>query len=85
MNSLIIISNDRVFLNKKIVSSDFNDTINVIEGLMNKFEIKILARPSYKKVFHVLMEKINFFKKILLRENTKILMLSITLSTVLIF
>ena len=49
MNSLIIISNDRVFLNKKIVSSDFNDTINVIEGLMNKFEIKILARPSYKK------------------------------------
>ena len=47
---------------------------------MNKFEIKILARPSYKKKSFSCIngKKINFFKKILLRENTKILMLSIT-------
>ncbi len=80
MNSLIIISNDRVFLNKKIVSSDFNDTINVIEGLSDKFKIKILARPSYKrKSFSCInKKKINFFKKISLKDDTKILMLSIT-------
>ena len=35
-NNLLIISNDVLNINKNVVSSDYNDTINIIESLSKK-------------------------------------------------
>jgi hypothetical protein len=34
--NILIISNDRLFIEKNKISSDYNDTINIIEGLSKK-------------------------------------------------
>ena len=49
MRSLIIISNDEIYLNDNTISSNYNDTVNIIEGLKNHFDIEILSRKSSKK------------------------------------
>ena len=83
MKNLIIISNDKINYEKNNISSDFNDTINIINTLKKKFNIYLVSLNSNKKqLFRTSSSKISKFdfknsKKI----DTKIflvLMISIT-------
>ena len=80
MRSLIIISNDEIYLNDNTISSNYNDTVNIIEGLKNHFDIEILSRKSSKKkIFSIKNDKnIKFYVKSKNHDNFKVLMLSIT-------
>ena len=37
IKNILIISNDRLFIKNDIISSDYNDTVNIVEGLAKKF------------------------------------------------
>jgi len=80
MRSLIIISNDEIYINDNSISSNYNDTINIIDGLKNYFNIEILSRKSSKKkAFSTKINKnIKFYIKSKKKNNIKVLMLSIT-------
>ena len=39
MKKIILISNDKLYFNQTKVFSEFNDTINIIEGLSKKYHI----------------------------------------------
>ena len=36
IKNILIISNDRLFIKNDIISSDYNDTVNIVEGLAKK-------------------------------------------------
>ncbi len=84
MKSLIIISNDEIYLKKNIVSSNYNDTINIIEGLNKKFHLHIVSRKTYslknfsiklsKKIYSFNSDKSQSLDKGIIR----ILMISVT-------
>ena len=80
MRSLIIISNDEIYLNDNTISSNYNDKVNIIEGLKNHFDIEILSRKSSKKKFFSIKndKNIKFYVKSKNHDNFKVLMLSIT-------
>ena len=50
MKKYLVLSNDKIFLKNKKVSSDFNDVINIIESIGKKNEILLLSRNSKKKL-----------------------------------
>jgi hypothetical protein len=50
MKKYLVLSNDKIFLKNKKVSSDFNDVINIIESIGKKYEIFLLSRNSKKKL-----------------------------------
>jgi len=82
-NNILLISNDKLFLKNDIVSSDYNDTINIIEALSSFNSICFISRFSKKKNnFSFVNKKKNFFKfplfNLLKIERYKILMISIT-------
>ena len=53
-NNILLISNDKLFLKNDIVSSDYNDTINIIEALSSFNSISFISRFSKKKIiFHL--------------------------------
>ena len=49
MKDLIVISNDEVFFRRRLIFSEFNDTLNILQALQKKFNIFLLARKSKKK------------------------------------
>lgn len=61
---LVIISNDKLFCTKKEISSDYNDTISIIESLNKAFKLKILSRKSNKRRNFIYKNKLNNFKKL---------------------
>ena len=52
MKKLIIISNDKLYFEKKGICSDFNDTINIIEGLSKKNYLYFFSRKNKTKGIH---------------------------------
>jgi len=49
MREIILISNDKIFLSKKKLSTDNNDTINIIEAIQNNFNIFLFSNNSKNK------------------------------------
>jgi len=82
--NFLIITNDRLYIKNKIISSNYNDTINIIEGLGKKNILSFCCRSvhelqnfiSKNKNYNKFL-KLNFFdlKKI---SSHKIFMISIT-------
>ena len=50
MKKYFVLSNDKIYLKNSEVSSDFNDTTNIIESIGKKYEILLLSRNSKKKL-----------------------------------
>ena len=91
MREIILISNDKIFLSKKKLSTDNNDTINIIEAIQNGFNIFLLSNNSKNKKNFALniknkITKINLKILFLLRnKKTKIFMISITPRNILFY
>ena len=49
MKKLIIISNDKIYFDNKFVYTDFNDTLNIIEGLSKKYYLYFFSRKNKVK------------------------------------
>ena len=60
MKNLLIISNDKVFFNKKKVSTKHNDIINILDATQAKFDIFLLSRSSKSIDNFSLKKKKNF-------------------------
>ena len=83
MKKLIIISNDKIYFDSKFVCTDFNDTLNIIEGLSKQNYLYFISRKNkirgiYKtKIKNKAQIKISQISSLNLEKN-KILMISIT-------
>jgi glycosyltransferase involved in cell wall biosynthesis len=82
--NILIISNDRLLIKKDKVSSDYNDTINIIEGLTEKNKLGFFCRIS-NIVKNYLSQKKKYKKFLKLKlldltniNNYKIFMISVT-------
>ena len=89
---ILIISNDKIFINKDKISTDYNDTINIIEGLAKKNHLNFICKNTSKiKNFKTIKKIYKKFKKknfLNLRENFnkyKVFMISITPFNFLLF
>ena len=49
MKEILIISNDDIFLNKKKIASNYNDTINIIEAVGQSYNIFLFSKISKSK------------------------------------
>ena len=84
MKEILIISNDEIFLNKKKISSDYNDTINIIEAINQAYNIFLISKKSkFQKNFSLKIKNriINTNFKLLFnlkKKKLKMLMISIT-------
>lgn len=83
MKNLLIISNDKIYFSNSIVSSKYNDIINILETTQKKFNIFLLSRRcDYKDNFSLKKRKIfrfDFKKFFFLRKKKfKVLIVSIT-------
>ena len=45
--NFLIISNDKLFIKYDKISSDYNDTLNIIEGLAEKNHLSFFCRTTY--------------------------------------
>ena len=43
---ILILSNDKLYLKNNIISSEYNDTINIIESLAKNYSLKFICRSS---------------------------------------
>tara|TARA_B110000967_G_C18796443_1_gene516011 strand:+ start:653 stop:1126 length:474 start_codon:yes stop_codon:yes gene_type:complete len=82
MRKYLVISNDLINIDKNQISTDNNDTINIISAIQKKFEIYLYSRPSkLKNIFHISIDKkinrINLFD-LFNFSKIDILMISIT-------
>ena len=85
MKNYLILSNDKVYLKNYLVSSAFNDTINIIDAIGKKFQILLFSRTSKnktsfsqkinKKITRIDYQSILSLKKM---DNFKVFMISIT-------
>ena len=46
MKEILVISNDRIFLSNKNISSNYNDTLNIVESISNNFDINLISSNS---------------------------------------
>ena len=82
--NILIISNDRLFIKRNKISSDYNDTINIIEGLAKNNNLSFYCRTTnYLKNYLSKTKKNNKFQKFKFFNltkitNYKIFMISIT-------
>ena len=82
--NILLISNDKLFFKKDIISSDYNDTINIIEALSKKSFLSFCSRSaSERQNFISKNNKYNKFSKLNFLnlkkyKNYKIFMISIT-------
>ena len=63
MKKVLIISNDKIFINKKKIYSNYNDTINIIQAISANSKIYLLSRITNLKQ-HFFLKAINIIKKI---------------------
>lgn len=90
MKKLIIISNDKLYFDREKVYTDYNDTINILEGLSKNNYLNFISRQCKKKGIHAALiknksqVKISEIKKFDFK-NTKIFMISITPFCFLVF
>lgn len=85
MSILIVLSNDQIYLDRKSISSDHNDIINILEAVKKKFKIYLYSKKSNKvrnfSISHFNnIKKINFKNLFELKKNftIKVLVVSIT-------
>ncbi len=85
MKNYLVFSNDKIFVKNQKVSSNSNDTINILESIGKKFNIFLMSRRSKKEFLFSNITKNKIFKlnykKILNLKNEKnlrIFMVSIT-------
>ena len=76
MKNYLVFSNDKIFIKNQKVSSNSNDTINILESIGKKFNIFLFSRVSKKEVLFSKtirnkILKLNY-KKILNLKNKKI-------------
>ena len=82
--NILIISNDRLFIKGNKISSDYNDTINIIEGLAKNNNLSFYCRTTnFLKNYLSKKKKYNKFQKFKFFNltkitNYKIFMISIT-------
>ncbi len=82
--NILIISNDKLFIEKNIISSDYNDTVNIVESLARKNQLSFFCRTTNKinNYFVKLKKNKKIFKLTLFdlnkADNYKIFMISIT-------
>lgn len=82
MTKIVVFSNDKIHHENKIISSNYNDTINILESINQNFEVLIFSRKSNKKQNFFFQENkqitvnklFNFFKI----KNFKLLIISLT-------
>ena len=81
MKSIIVLSNDEVSISQNNFSSDYNDTVNILESLDQKYNVKISSRRSKtKKNFSFkFINNLEFLNDNYLNDKTKLLMISITI------
>ena len=89
MKDLIIISNDNLFIKNKIIYSNYNDTINIIETF-RKQNLFIISRKAIgRQLFQTSsknIKRLSFLKLFKLNlDNKKILMISITPFNLMVF
>ena len=84
MNDIIIISNDKVHISNGELSTNNNDTINIIDTIQSKFNIYLYSRKSTKKenfktnIFkHITFLDLNFLKLKKLK-SLKVFIISLT-------
>ena len=82
---ILILTNDKIFIDNNKISSDYNDTINIIEGLAKKNHLSFVCKNTKKiRNFITIKNKYRKFKKknfLSFRDNFnnyKIFMISIT-------
>lgn len=73
MKKIIIISNDKIFLNRNKLSSNYNDTINILNSLNKKYQVYLISRKSkIKQNFSLIqkkkMRKLSSFIQIILKK-----------------
>lgn len=92
MKKYLLISNDKIFIRKKKISSNFNDTVNIIESIGKKFQIFLLARNvkrenSFSTKIKNKISGVNFreISNIHKNSNFKIFMISLTLRNLINF
>ena len=56
-NNFLIISNDKLFIKHDKISSDYNDTINIIEGLAEKNHLSFFCRTSIRPKNYISKKK----------------------------
>ena len=84
IKNILIISNDKLFIKNNVISSNYNDTVNIIEGLAKKNYLSFFCRLANKRQnFFSKDKKYNKFEKLNLFnlnkiDNHKIFMISIT-------
>ena len=85
MKNYLVFSNDKIFLKNQKVSSNSNDTVNILESIGKKFNIFLLSRRSKKefsfsKITKNKIFKLNYKKIFNLKneKNLRIFMVSIT-------
>lgn len=83
MKKILVLSNDYIFLSKKKIYSKYNDTINILESINEKFNIELISRKLYKKdnfSFDLKNKIIRFNYKFsyFSKKKIKIFMISIT-------
>ena len=82
--NILIISNDRLFIKRNKISSDYNDTINIIEGLAKNNNLGFYCRTTnFIKNYLSINQKYKKFQKFKFFDlinvtNYKIFMISIT-------
>jgi glycosyltransferase involved in cell wall biosynthesis len=64
MKKYLVVSNDFIYIKKHKVSSDFNDTVNIISAIEKKFQILLYSRISKSKNSFS-----SFIKKKIIRVN----------------
>ena len=83
---ILILSNDKIFIDNDKISTDNNDTINIIEGLAKKNKLSFVCKNAKKirkfvtiKNKYRKFQKKNFFSFKDKFNNYKIFMISIAL------
>ncbi len=90
MKKIVIISNDRLYLGKNDIRTDYNDTINIIESLSKKNFLYFISRKNLSKgIYKTKIQnksQVKIFSiKYLNFKNKNIFMISITPFSFLIF
>ena len=49
MMKYLVLSNDKIFYNKQKISSNSNDTVNILESIGKRFKIFLISRKSKNK------------------------------------
>jgi len=49
MREILLISNDQICLKKKEISSNYNDTVNIIEAISKAYNIFLISEKSKSK------------------------------------